>query len=196
MSGLRSPRWPLLRVDVLLGLPPRLRLDVCVLLAVTLDGPTPLPLVQEVLSILSALHKIEHDVASQWPTLPAYAIQALVHHVREEARREAQHGEGGYGSVELGLLEALGGLLRGNSSFDSAAELEQQDTWAGLLARHAVLLLSHTPSCPPLTTKPSSLPSQRAYDALLPLLRRAGMSSSDLFGHDNAKGTHPAARWR
>jgi hypothetical protein len=195
-----------------------LRLDVCVLLAVTLDGPVPVTLLDEVLSILATLHGLDPEVTSGWCTLPPYAIQAALHHVREAAQVEQQQpqqqqgsaagGAGGYGTIELALLDAVGGLLRGVSGFDPDSHREQHDKWASLLARHAVLLLSHTPSCPPIASRPVSVAAQRAYDTMLPLLRRAGMAHTDLYGDEGkgkgkGKGTNKregqaagAARWR
>jgi hypothetical protein len=42
------------------------------------------------------------------------------------------------------------------------------------------MLLSRAPSCPPLTEPPTSALQQRGYDAMLPILRKAGMSGPDL----------------
>lgn len=59
VSGVRPPSWPVLKLDYLLGLPYRLRLDITVLLAATLGGPVPVLLLDETLSILSALHQLQ-----------------------------------------------------------------------------------------------------------------------------------------
>lgn len=65
-----------------------------------------------------------------------------------------------------------------------------------LIARHAVLLISRAPSCPPLSTPPTSAAVQRDYDALMPLLRRAGLSNVDLFGSAVTQTRPGTSNWR
>lgn len=117
-----------------------------------------------------------------WAGLPPYAITSLACHVCELAHRQQLRAIENYNTVEVGLLQALAGLVRDVSDFDEAEEKEQYSKQASLVARHAVLLLSRAPSCPPLAKRPTSTAAQRSYDALLPLLQRAGMSSTDLYG--------------
>jgi hypothetical protein len=50
-----------------------------------------------------------------------------------------------------------------------------------LIARHAVILLGRSPSCPSLLHRQTSIPAQKTYDILRPLLTMAGLQETDLF---------------
>eukprot|EP00981_Chlorochromonas_danica_P013213 scaffold5974_cov158-Ochromonas_danica.AAC.14 len=52
--------------------------------------------------------------------------------------------------------------------------------WASFAARHTIFLLNKCPSCPSLTRAPKSASEQETYWALLPLLKAAEMTLSDL----------------
>ena len=55
--------------------------------------------------------------------------------------------------------------------------------WVSFAARHTVLILTKSPSCPPLTRVQRSKAKQDLYIDLLPLLRAASMTLSDLDIH-------------
>eukprot|EP01038_Epipyxis_sp_PR26KG_P004416 gene4416-6243_t len=55
--------------------------------------------------------------------------------------------------------------------------------WITFGARHAVILLTKSPSCPPLTKSQTNMQSQNLYFELLPLLKAASMTLNDLDIH-------------
>ncbi len=52
--------------------------------------------------------------------------------------------------------------------------------WVSFTARHTILILKKSPTCPPLTRPLTQLNHQQMYDKLLPILQAAGMTYKDL----------------
>ena len=172
-------RIPLLSLDHILRLPPRLRLDLSVLLAATVHGPVPTNVLDETLCIL-CLNKLPMERAQDLGQLPPYAVSVIALHVCELARQMKRRDLEHYDGFDADLLDSLNAVTYGVNCFDSDGIKDRHRRRLELIAHHAFSLLSRATSCPQISLRPASVAAQRHYDAILPLLQRAGYSPADL----------------
>ena len=95
-------------------------------------------------------------------------------------------------ALELEILDKLPDIpnsacLSYQKREDSIPASKSMD-WVSFAARHTVLILTKSPSCPPLTRVQRSKAKQDLYIDLLPLLRAASMTLSDLDIHTYGPG--------
>lgn len=95
-------------------------------------------------------------------------------------------------ALELEILDKLPDIpnsacLSYQKKEDSIPAIKSMD-WVSFAARHTVLILTKSPSCPPLTRVQRSKAKQDLYIDLLPLLRAASMTLSDLDIHTYGPG--------
>jgi len=84
-----------------------------------------------------------------------------------------------FGSLEYQLLEVLPSIVTPTTP-TYHAKYAQETQWINLAARHVVVLLAKSALCPSLTQAQVSVKAQRLYIELIPLLRLAKMTHSDL----------------
>ncbi len=191
-------------IDKLLGLPTRTRLDLAIMLAVSVYFDVPQSILQDALSILLKMDLEDRDVDSMG-RLPTYGRALLCLALRSVAmdetafsadvRRggeEEEEGElelgsgavGGYSEIEYDLLSSLSPSLHApiDEQFYSPGANDNFSTSLELQARHAIILLSRSPAFPPLLQKKelSAAGVRASYNRLLPLLLVGGMAATDL----------------
>jgi hypothetical protein len=194
-------------IDKLLGLASRTRLDLAIMLAVSVSFDVPQTILQDALSILLKMDLEDRDVDSLG-RLPTYCRALLCLAIRsvamdevafsaelirgeqegedgddDEDEGETQGGVGGYSEIERDLLRSLAPSLHApvDVQFDIPRENDNVMSLE-LQARHAIILLSRSPAFPPLLQKKelSAAGVRASYNRLLPLLLVGGMAATDL----------------
>ena len=174
--GQRPLRLPRVHLKVLKRLDVRVRVDLLVILAAALKFEVPEQVVSEALTVLLAA-ELGTDVAEEVTRLPPFDKAAVCFELRGQFTGDVQEGKLRFGQDLAELVEAVPAIVARSPREATAAD----GTGAGdPFARHATILLTRSPSCPPLTATQRTPAAQRIYDAMLPLLQAAGFSLKDL----------------
>lgn len=205
-------------VHFFLLLPHRQRLDLSVMLAISVAFDIPENVFREAVALILTEGAGPVGDLLALPTLPRFArtaISSLLTRISRQEQRELQC----YGSLRRKVIERYDNsqplksihnylnmpiapgappkdaLPNSESMVFTDLELEilskipdaptrlttlHNPTWASFAARHTIFLLNKCPSCPSLTRAPKSANEQETYWALLPLLKAAEMTLSDL----------------
>jgi hypothetical protein len=170
---------PHLHLERLLKLEPKERQDLAVILSISLQFEIPEQIVTESLSILLA-GQLDSAVIQSMATLVPFAkatnvffLHALA--MTELAAKADEVDPVDYGAqVERELWDAMPRVSTGIAGNEDSKNLQ-------LRARHAVIILSRSPTFPPLMVPQAAqpLPAQKIYAQLLPVLTAAEMTEGD-----------------
>ena len=177
-----------LKMEHLLPLSPRVRLDIAILMAVSVEFDIPHTILQDALSLLLQLD-LKSSHIDALAHLPKYGRSLICRSLSDIGRIEAagsflvvSSSPHSYTELEVELLHAIpiSGKL---APFDSVSDTKNEDrTSLELRARHSIILLSRSPSFPPLlqSKQLGNAGVRMTYSRLLPLLRVGGMAANDL----------------
>ena len=191
-----------LNIEKLLDLPKRTRLDLAIMLAISVYFDVPSAILQDALSLLLKM-EIDDKYVEHIGLLPRYGRALLCLALRSIALEEAtgvstddgdlmdarkyventDQSEEQYSEIEYDLLCSLSPTLHGSVDERFYTPPEGNNAMSlELQARHAIILLSRSPSFPPLLQKKelSSAGIRANYNRLLPLLLIGGMAAADL----------------
>jgi hypothetical protein len=94
----KPPRQPLMQLGEILALPPRLRLDVAVLLSSTLECEVPSAILLDALSIL-CLNQLPLTRVEEVARLPLYCVPVITSAVKDTAMRRIRRDTEKYNEV-------------------------------------------------------------------------------------------------
>ena len=181
-------------ISSLLTLPPRIRLDLAILMAISVQFDVPDIILQDALSILLKLD-LSDQCIDDIGHLPKYGRTLLCRALQEVANLEvsarmlaATSKPYAYTELEIELLRSVPVMVtvsfyeNSNEGNEDNAIGNEDRTSLELRARHAIILLSRSPSFPPLlqSKQLGNAGLRTTYSRLLTLLQIGGMAAPDL----------------
>lgn len=171
-------------------LSPRMRLDLCILMCISIEFDVPHFILQDSLSILLKLDLSDQNI-NNISNLPKYCRSLLCRALHDIGKTEVSSGlltgkefaiAYTYTELELELLRSIPKFVTKPCSMNYDEGDNDSRTSLELRARHGIILLSRSPSFPPLlqSKQLGNAGVQATYSRLLPLLMTGGMAAPDL----------------
>ena len=189
--GTRPKPWPSMHLESLRAADREIRLDLLLCLAAELAFAVPKAVGSECLVVLLG-SSLGRAAALEVAALPRFAKSALIFSLRRDLLDEVASVPEGPNALPLDRQQILAAV----PPIVAGAFAKALGTGESIIARHASILFSRAPCCPPLVpTRGAALTpqQQRTYDALVPLLSAAGFSSTDLTILRPPTGSSPRA---